>query len=208
MSDEGRALRRKQQENVRELRSKLIDAGLPVMMSPSHIIPIHVSISTLQCFPDLFSFGSGGRCRLGWSLVQPSARSVRHLSSINQLSDGGTRNGTFTYCGYAVSYERDDRSAGCRLDTSLERCWTQFEEHRATTSATNTRSHASTCLERKLAAFTVLDLFIPPSLIFYLIACPFLSLSLPLSLSILSLSIIIISGLKEEKQIIYWCTCS
>jgi 7-keto-8-aminopelargonate synthetase-like enzyme len=42
MSDEGRSLRRKQQENVRELRSKLIDAGLPVMMSPSHIIPIHV----------------------------------------------------------------------------------------------------------------------------------------------------------------------
>ena len=42
MSDEGRLLRRKQQENVRELRSKLIDAGLPVMMSPSHIIPIHV----------------------------------------------------------------------------------------------------------------------------------------------------------------------
>lgn len=45
MSDEGRALRRKQQENVRELRSKLIDAGLPVMMSPSHIIPIHVKQS-------------------------------------------------------------------------------------------------------------------------------------------------------------------
>lgn len=45
MSDEGRALRRKQQENVRELRSKLIDAGLPVMMSPSHIIPIHVRVA-------------------------------------------------------------------------------------------------------------------------------------------------------------------
>lgn len=47
MSDEGRSLRRKQQENVRELRSKLIDAGLPVMMSPSHIIPIHVKHSDL-----------------------------------------------------------------------------------------------------------------------------------------------------------------
>ena len=47
MSDEGRSLRRKQQENVRELRSKLIDAGLPVMMSPSHIIPIHVKRSDL-----------------------------------------------------------------------------------------------------------------------------------------------------------------
>ena len=42
MSDEGRSLRQQQQANVRELRSKLIDAGLPVIMSPSHIIPIHV----------------------------------------------------------------------------------------------------------------------------------------------------------------------
>jgi 5-aminolevulinate synthase len=52
MSDEGRLLRRKQQENVRELRSKLIDAGLPVIMSPSHIIPIHVgnaALATLLC---------------------------------------------------------------------------------------------------------------------------------------------------------------
>ncbi|UJR10173.1 hypothetical protein I4U23_014389 [Adineta vaga] len=52
MSDEGRLLRSKQQENVRELRSKLIDAGLPVMMSPSHIIPIHVgnaALATLLC---------------------------------------------------------------------------------------------------------------------------------------------------------------
>ncbi|UJR35850.1 hypothetical protein I4U23_028594 [Adineta vaga] len=52
ISDEGRSLRRKQQENVRELRSKLIDAGLPVMMSPSHIIPIHVgnaALATLLC---------------------------------------------------------------------------------------------------------------------------------------------------------------
>ncbi len=47
MSDEGRLLRRKQQENVRELRSKLIDAGLPVIMSPSHIIPIHVGNAAL-----------------------------------------------------------------------------------------------------------------------------------------------------------------
>ncbi|CAF1176909.1 unnamed protein product [Rotaria sp. Silwood1] len=52
MSDEGRALRRKQQENVRELRSKLVDAGLPVIVSPSHIIPIHVgnaALASLLC---------------------------------------------------------------------------------------------------------------------------------------------------------------
>jgi 7-keto-8-aminopelargonate synthetase-like enzyme len=50
MSDEGRSLRRKQQENVRELRSKLNDAGLPVMMSPSHIIPIHVLKNLFEIF--------------------------------------------------------------------------------------------------------------------------------------------------------------
>ena len=62
MSDEGRSLRRKQQENVRELRSKLIDAGLPVMMSPSHIIPIHVIEPFLFLFKlnqSLFSFQVG-----------------------------------------------------------------------------------------------------------------------------------------------------
>ncbi|CAF2151545.1 unnamed protein product [Rotaria magnacalcarata] len=51
-SDEGRTLRRKQQENVRELRSKLIDAGLPVIKAPSHIIPIHVgdaALASLLC---------------------------------------------------------------------------------------------------------------------------------------------------------------
>lgn len=57
MSDEGRSLRRKQQENVRELRSKLIDAGLPVMMSPSHIIPIHVNSS--EFFDSIFLFFIG-----------------------------------------------------------------------------------------------------------------------------------------------------
>lgn len=54
MSEEGRSLRRKQQENVRELRSKLIDAGLPVMMSPSHIIPIHVESILSLCSLPLF----------------------------------------------------------------------------------------------------------------------------------------------------------
>ncbi|XP_077980340.1 5-aminolevulinate synthase, erythroid-specific, mitochondrial-like [Glandiceps talaboti] len=39
---EGQELRRKHQENVRELRSKLTVVGLPVVHCPSHIIPIHV----------------------------------------------------------------------------------------------------------------------------------------------------------------------
>lgn len=44
-SDEGRQLRARHQENVRYLRGKLMDAGLPVIQCPSHIIPIHVRIT-------------------------------------------------------------------------------------------------------------------------------------------------------------------
>lgn len=43
-SDEGQALRRKHQENVNYLRQQLLDKGLPVENTPSHIIPIRVSI--------------------------------------------------------------------------------------------------------------------------------------------------------------------
>ncbi len=42
-SDEGRELRRKHQENVRQLKRSLEEAGLPVVPSPSHIVPLHVS---------------------------------------------------------------------------------------------------------------------------------------------------------------------
>jgi 5-aminolevulinate synthase len=41
-SEEGRQLRARHQENVRYLRHKLLEAGLPVIDTPSHIIPIHV----------------------------------------------------------------------------------------------------------------------------------------------------------------------
>lgn len=41
-SDEGRALRQQHQDNVRYLRGKLVEAGLPVEHTPSHIIPIKV----------------------------------------------------------------------------------------------------------------------------------------------------------------------
>ena len=43
-SDEGRRLRSKHQEAVRQLKTKLEEAGLPVRPSPSHIIPLHVSV--------------------------------------------------------------------------------------------------------------------------------------------------------------------
>lgn len=47
-SDEGQSLRRKHQESVRRVRASLEGAGLPVVPTPSHIIPLHVSIM-LSC---------------------------------------------------------------------------------------------------------------------------------------------------------------
>lgn len=50
MSSEGQALRRAHQRNVKHMRQLLLDAGLPVINCPSHIIPIRVSatVSELQ----------------------------------------------------------------------------------------------------------------------------------------------------------------
>ncbi len=42
-SDEGRELRTRHQSNVKYLRNRLMEAGLPVVHTPSHIIPVHVS---------------------------------------------------------------------------------------------------------------------------------------------------------------------
>lgn len=41
-SAEGRALRRQHQRSVKLLRQMLMDAGLPVVHCPSHIIPVRV----------------------------------------------------------------------------------------------------------------------------------------------------------------------
>ncbi|XP_041726412.1 5-aminolevulinate synthase, nonspecific, mitochondrial [Coregonus clupeaformis] len=41
--EEGRALRRKHQRNVKLLRQMLMDSGLPLVHCPSHIIPVRVS---------------------------------------------------------------------------------------------------------------------------------------------------------------------
>ncbi|XP_008318820.1 5-aminolevulinate synthase, non-specific, mitochondrial isoform X2 [Cynoglossus semilaevis] len=46
--EEGRALRRKHQRNVKLLRQMLMDSGLPVVHCPSHIIPIRVSNAELN----------------------------------------------------------------------------------------------------------------------------------------------------------------
>ena len=48
-SEEGRELRARHQENVRYLRGHLLDAGLPVIHTPSHIIPIHVCDRHVTC---------------------------------------------------------------------------------------------------------------------------------------------------------------
>ena len=42
-SEEGQELRARHQWSVRRLRNALVQAGLPVVPSPSHIIPLHVS---------------------------------------------------------------------------------------------------------------------------------------------------------------------
>lgn len=42
---EGKTLRSKHQASVKQLRAALIAAGIPVEPSPSHIVPVHVSIS-------------------------------------------------------------------------------------------------------------------------------------------------------------------
>lgn len=46
-SDEGRQLRFRHQEAVRYLREKLVEAGIPALHCPSHIIPVHVGDAAL-----------------------------------------------------------------------------------------------------------------------------------------------------------------
>nr|XP_034958658.1 5-aminolevulinate synthase, erythroid-specific, mitochondrial-like [Zootoca vivipara] len=47
-SPEGQALRRSHQRNVKHMRQLLMDAGLPVVSCPSHIIPIRVGDAALN----------------------------------------------------------------------------------------------------------------------------------------------------------------
>lgn len=41
--EEGQALRKQHQANVKQLRTKLVQRGFPVEYAPSHIVPILVS---------------------------------------------------------------------------------------------------------------------------------------------------------------------
>ena len=74
-SEEGRQLRRQHQLNVRQLRERLRDAGLPVVPSPSHIVPLHVSLegggghATFRTFckaVEGFVFASRASCMASW----------------------------------------------------------------------------------------------------------------------------------------------
>jgi len=56
-SDEGRGLRIRHQQNVRYLRDKLLEAGLPVVHTPSHIIPVHVRSFFSHAFFRMFAVG-------------------------------------------------------------------------------------------------------------------------------------------------------
>ena len=49
-SEEGRELRNKHQNSVKRLRDSLEEAGLPVVPSPSHIVPLHVRTSLFYNF--------------------------------------------------------------------------------------------------------------------------------------------------------------
>ena len=49
-SDEGRELRQRHGRNVRYLRNKLFEAGVAAVHTPSHIIPIHVSVDEISSY--------------------------------------------------------------------------------------------------------------------------------------------------------------
>jgi len=72
-SEEGRALRARHQENVCYLRGKLLQAGLPVVDTPSHIIPVHVG-SLSHCshhLACLHSYYTAERILRKFSLLRP-----------------------------------------------------------------------------------------------------------------------------------------
>lgn len=58
-SAEGQALRRQHQRNVKLLRQMLMDAGLPVVHCPSHIIPVRVGMAG-PAVPPGWHIGRGG----------------------------------------------------------------------------------------------------------------------------------------------------
>ena len=85
--------RARHQERASTLKQKLNAAGLPVMQSPSHIVPVLVGEPTL--------------CRAVTDLVDGS---LRHLCSAHQLPDGPPWDGAFAIDAVSAAYGRTN---GC-----------------------------------------------------------------------------------------------
>lgn len=75
-SDEGRELRAVHQSNVRYLRQSLMDAGISVEHTPSHIIPVYVRLNNyfVYVFSSHHVFGNAYRLET-------------HLSALNCLTN-------------------------------------------------------------------------------------------------------------------------
>ena len=56
--EEGKGLRRRHQAVVKQLRAALTGSGLPVLPSPSHIIPLHVCALLCECLALIVSFST------------------------------------------------------------------------------------------------------------------------------------------------------
>ena len=88
--EEGRELRRHHQAVVKQLRAALTGAGLPVLPSPSHIIPLHVSIVVNDPAKNLSLSLSliGWQCRVVYQSLTFDDGKARDLCSRHQLPNG------------------------------------------------------------------------------------------------------------------------
>ena len=83
------------QRNAALTKQALVAAGLPVMPTETHIVPVFV--------------GDAERCKAG---ERPAPPPPQHLHSADQLSDGSARRGAFAHYADAVPRRAADRRAG------------------------------------------------------------------------------------------------
>lgn len=125
-SDEGRSLRRTQQQNVAYLKSVLTEARLPVELTPSHIIPIKVCISCSKFIPKQFHplLVTDRRS----SALSATRRYVDKrkgpLRTGDKLPDGGKGRGETEARAYPLPHSTDDGLSGQRHSGRLERSGT------------------------------------------------------------------------------------
>ncbi len=80
---EGQALRRAHQRNVKHMRQLLLDAGLPVVNCPSHIIPIRVSVCKIQyVLNGLYT----PKCKLSFGYLDFQRRARNLIVSLNYVN--------------------------------------------------------------------------------------------------------------------------